>query len=69
MVPNGVTLGLDASQKLRAALDVLAAHEEGGFHIILAQNVQNPLRVACAGTIIEGKGDSLTVGWPAQNCR
>jgi hypothetical protein len=36
MVPDGVTFRLDTSQYLRAALDVLAAHKEGGFHTPVA---------------------------------
>ena len=69
MVPDGVTLCLDAPQKLRAALDVLAADEESGFHIMLAQNVENLLRVARAGAVVEGKGDSVAVGRSAQDSR
>jgi hypothetical protein len=36
VVPDGVALRLDAPQKLWTALDVLAANEEGGFHIMAA---------------------------------
>jgi hypothetical protein len=67
MVLDGVTLRLDAPQNLRTTLDVLAANEEGGFHIVAAQNVEDLLRVARAGAIVEGKRDSVTVSRSAHN--
>jgi hypothetical protein len=45
VVPDGVALCLDAPQNLWAALYVLAADEECGFHIMAAQNVENLSRI------------------------
>jgi hypothetical protein len=69
MVPDGVTLRLNAPENLRTALDIPAANEKGGFHPTLAQNVENLLRVACAGAIVEGKRDSIAVARSAQDSR
>jgi hypothetical protein len=60
VVPDGVALCLDAPQNLWTALYVPAADEECGFHIMAAQNVENLSRIARAGAIVEGKGDSIS---------
>src|SRR5208337_3228440 len=69
VVPDGVALRLDAPQNLWTALDVLAADEECGFHIMAAQNVENLPRIARAGAVVEGKGDSISSRGPTQKSR
>jgi hypothetical protein len=67
MVPKGVTLCLDAPQNLGITLHVLAADKERGFHIMASQNLENLLRIARGGAIVEGKGDSIRIRRAAQN--
>jgi len=69
VVPDGVPLRLDAPENLWTALHVLAADEECGFHIMAAQNVENLSRVARAGAIVEGKGDSISSRRATQKSR
>jgi len=69
VVPDGMALCLNTPQNLWTALYVLAADEECGFHIMAAQNVENLPRIARAGAVVEGKGDSISSRGPTQKSR